>query len=115
MNENEETGLTESAPAIDVTADTCCPHCHADLSAARASPTVPARPARRPRSRCRAETYRVEILPPRRCETNRHNPYSALSPSERYERAMRRLAEVWSAICRRSVAETPDEGPKVVL
>jgi len=112
MNVDEETGLAKSEPTVLGTTDTSCPHCHADLSAARASPTGPARLSRRRRGRCRPESYRVEILLPRQYETNRQNPYSALSPSERYERLMRRLAEVWSAICRRRAVEKPATGAK---
>jgi hypothetical protein len=32
---------------------------------------------------------------------NRENPYAALSANERYECFLKRLAEIWSAICRR--------------
>jgi hypothetical protein len=35
---------------------------------------------------------------------NRENPYASLSTSERYECFMKRVAEVWSAICKRENA-----------
>jgi len=87
-----------------------CPNCHTDLTAARESIKGSVRPPTRRRGRRGPTAYAVEVLGPRDLPANLLNPYSTLSPSERYECLMRRLAKVWSAICRRrSAAATPEQ------
>lgn len=58
-------------------------------------------PAERRRPRRRITAYPVEVVRLDKHPANRENPYAALSPAARHECFMKRLAEIWSGICRR--------------
>jgi hypothetical protein len=58
-------------------------------------------PADRRRPRRRITAYPVEFVRLDKHSANRENPYAALSPAARHECFIKRLAEIWSGICRR--------------
>lgn len=58
------------------------------------------RSARR-RRRPGGEVFTIETVHLEKPPANRENPYASLSAGERYECLLRRLAEVWNAVCRR--------------
>jgi hypothetical protein len=58
-------------------------------------------PAERRRPRRRITAYPVEIVRLDKHPANRENPYAALSAATRHECFIKRLAEIWSGICRR--------------
>lgn len=70
----------------------------------------PASPRRKPRRD--PETYPMEVVRLRDVPPNPENPYTSLSPDERYECLMRRLSAMWGAICKREDLSQEGQGER---